>query len=458
MNLKINKIKSFKKFYIITCYLLCWLSISTTFNDLLFLQNLIESKIFHFNKMINFLRHSLIYLIFLSSIYFLLFSIIENKISFKKNLIFIILIIYFLLQIPGLILTNNSAENISFIISSLALISVLILSNTILDYKERQYLINITTLILLTVLLLTFFPKFLEFMKGVDKMYGGNQLSSELFLSKSSPRSSGLSRSALILIILMTIYSYKKKFFIQNFYNIIVFLLVAIISLYMSRVILFLSIFVLLYIFYLIEDKTLKNFVSFSVKFFLLPSLITVSLFYIHAMKKQTRENYDYIKKEKYTTEINSNIELYKQEKILNLDKHIRHFSLENFSSGRAEDWMQIFTKIKDTKIFLGYGAQGDRYLINQSASNGLIYAYSSSGLIGLLFFMYFSLIVFKKSLKILFNNNIEKEFKLHALIVIVLLLRSILETSYAVFSIDFIVLITSLSFYSNINDNKKDQ
>ena len=131
MNLKINKIKSFKKFYIITCYLLCWLSISTTFNDLLFLQNLIESKIFHFNKMINFLRHSLIYLIFLSSIYFLLFSIIENKISFKKNLIFIILIIYFLLQIPGLILTNNSAENISFIISSLALISVLILSNTI---------------------------------------------------------------------------------------------------------------------------------------------------------------------------------------------------------------------------------------------------------------------------------------------------------------------------------------
>ena len=119
---------------------------------------------------------------------------------------------------------------------------------------------------------------------------------------------------------------------------------------------------------------------------------------------------------------------------------------------------MQIFTKIKDTKIFLGYGAQGDRYLINQSASNGLIYAYSSSGLIGLLFFMYFSLIVFKKSLKILLNNNIGKEFKLHALIVIVLLLRSILETSYAVFSIDFIVLITSLSFYSNINGNKKDQ
>ena len=37
--------------------------------------------------------------------------------------------------------------------------------------------------------------------------------------------------------------------------------------------------------------------------------------------------------------------------------------------------------------IFYGYGSMGDRFLIGQTASNGFIYVYSSSGIIGLIFF-----------------------------------------------------------------------
>ena len=37
---------------------------------------------------------------------------------------------------------------------------------------------------------------------------------------------------------------------------------------------------------------------------------------------------------------------------------------------------------IKKSVIY-GYGAQGDRYLINQTASNGIIYSLSSSGILG---------------------------------------------------------------------------
>ena len=46
----------------------------------------------------------------------------------------------------------------------------------------------------------------------------------------------------------------------------------------------------------------------------------------------------------------------------------------------------KLLKKIKGKNIIYGFGAQGDRYLINQTASNGILYAYTSSGIIGLIF------------------------------------------------------------------------
>ena len=48
------------------------------------------------------------------------------------------------------------------------------------------------------------------------------------------------------------------------------------------------------------------------------------------------------------------------------------------------------FTKNFQLKIFFGYGSQADRFLINQNASNGLIYAISSSGIFGTIFLFFF--------------------------------------------------------------------
>ena len=53
-------------------------------------------------------------------------------------------------------------------------------------------------------------------------------------------------------------------------------------------------------------------------------------------------------------------------------DKPLRRLKVENLSSGRFEDWLLIFNNYPKDKIYYGLGAQGDRYLINQSASNGL--------------------------------------------------------------------------------------
>ena len=128
----------------------------------------------------------------------------------------------------------------------------------------------------------------------------------------------------------------------------------------------------------------------------------------------------------------------------------------DTFSSGRFDDWQEIFNKIKLKSLLLGYGSQADRYLINQSASNGLIYALISSGILGFMFYVFFSLMVLKKLLKNFLDVKKIKHLDFYSsLIVMVIFLRSILETSYAIFSIDLIILLTFLNVINLLKKKK---
>ena len=98
----------------------------------------------------------------------------------------------------------------------------------------------------------------------------------------------------------------------------------------------------------------------------------------------------------------------------------------------------------------------GDRILISQSASNAILYTYASSGLIGALLFIFLSSILFILVLKIIYandqkNNNLKI---ISALSIIIIMLRSILETSYAVFGIDFLILSSSLAILIKFKNN----
>ena len=84
-----------------------------------------------------------------------------------------------------------------------------------------------------------------------------------------------------------------------------------------------------------------------------------------------------------------------------------------------------------------------------------MIYALSSSGIIGITFYMSFSLLIIYQVLKLLLKSY--KEYfnvYLYSLIILVILLRSLLETSYAVFSIDFIIFIILLGRINDIKIN----
>ena len=122
-----------------------------------------------------------------------------------------------------------------------------------------------------------------------------------------------------------------------------------------------------------------------------------------------------------------------------------------NFSSGRVNDWYDLSKKIYLAPV-IGHGAQADRFLINQSASNGILYAVTSSGIIGLIFFIIFSFMAFYKSISNIINNKLRYETKILSLGILIILGRSVLESSYAVFSLDLILFCTII----NLIDLKK--
>ena len=137
-----------------------------------------------------------------------------------------------------------------------------------------------------------------------------------------------------------------------------------------------------------------------------------------------------------------------KSQRLLNKDKILT-------TSGRFNDWNTLIRKFdfKSNYLIFGYGSQGDRYLINQTASNGVLYALVSSGIIGLSFYLTFSFMAFLHIVKFFFKNkdkNIISYFSIFILIVIGV--RSLIESSYALFSIDFILFYMSFALTEKYN------
>tara|TARA_Y100000816_G_C26102416_1_gene584673 strand:- start:2781 stop:3392 length:612 start_codon:yes stop_codon:yes gene_type:complete len=127
-----------------------------------------------------------------------------------------------------------------------------------------------------------------------------------------------------------------------------------------------------------------------------------------------------------------------------------------SFSSFRFEDWNKLIKQNKS--IFYGYGTMGDRFLIGQTASNGFIYAYSSSGIIGVILFTIIFVRSAYLSTKIIFKSKfqIKKEnykYLVSSSLIIFFLFRSIVETSFANFGIDFLLFFISMSY---LEYNKK--
>lgn len=439
---------SIKEVFLIICYLICWFSISTKFEDVSYFYNTFNSSSIKISttNIINFFRQFLN----LSILPFLLFLFFKNfkKIKLKDELLFIFAFCYFFSQIFGIFLTDNSLNNLVYVISSLNILLIFYLAN--IFFKQEKYILFIyATFFMLLLIFLLNYKTFLVFfsMSRGDTLYTFFS-SSETYLGKDSPRSTGSSRTILLIYIISLIIFYK--FFLKH--NIIKLSLYAIMAcfviLFQSRtsIVLLISFVTLNYIF----EKKFSIFETF--RYFLVYLLTPIILMYSILILKDIVHSE--IIKEKYT---DTKIQIY-MNKINN--QFIRPMDpVSKFSSGRIEDWRNIFNKM-DQSIIYGYGAQGDRFLINQSASNGILYAYASSGLLGLIFFISFSIYSSMQILNIFFRSyqsNLIFPF-LSSIIIFIILLRSILESSYAVFSVDFIIIYTFLNYLKSLKLSQNER
>ncbi len=417
--------------FLIISYLICWFSISTSFNDIL---NFTKKETIYFNDIINFFRQFLNLIIF-PVLFIILIKEFKN-IKFKNEFLFTFASLYYLLQIPGLFLTDNSILNIIYIISTINILLIFILVNIYFDKKKYFVFFYITLLMLLLITTLNY-KTFVNFFYGESSstLYTFF-FSSETFLGKKSPRSTGSSRT-LLLILIISFFIFNDFLKKNNFLKFMTYILIStLILLFQSR-----TTFVLLITFILLNYIYQKNFsVKSTVKYFFTHILMPILFLYIILYSKEFFNNNEIFR-------ILTNQGL-KSSLVEITNNFQRPIDPDTYSSGRLEDWINIISKI-DGSLLYGYGAQGDRFLINQTASNGLIYAISSSGILGVIFFISFSIMSLWIVLKSLYKSiNLDLLIiNYSAIIVLILLLRSILESSYAVFSLDFIVIYTFINY-----------
>ena len=137
---------SFTEIFLICAYIICWLSISTSYQDII---NVYKHKLFDFNNIINSTRQILNILLFpLLSIFFL-----KNykNIFFSNEIIFIFSFFYFLFQLPGLFFTENSLLNICYIISAFNVLLIFILANIYFKKDNHIVFIKISLLMLIII-------------------------------------------------------------------------------------------------------------------------------------------------------------------------------------------------------------------------------------------------------------------------------------------------------------------
>ncbi len=429
--IKINKKilgYSFTEIFLICAYIICWLSISTSYQDII---NVYKDKLLDFNNIINSTRQLLNILLF--PLLLILFFKNYKNILFSNETVFIFSFFYFLIQLPGLFFTENSLLNICYIISAFNILLIFILANIYFKKENYSVFIKITFLMLVLISCLNYkaIVNFFQVEEGYVLYTFFN--SSETFMGKDSPRSTGSSRTFLFLFIvsLIVFQRFLKKNYITK--NIFYFLIASLIILFQSRTTLVLLIFFLILNFLFEKNFSFNGWMKFFLISFIMPIIFVYSTL---ILKANTFNENSFALEEGNFNVMNS--------------QTIRPMDPETYSSGRIDDWNSIIDKI-DESIIYGYGSQGDRFMIQQTASNGLLYALSSSGILGLLFFIFLSLnyffVICKNFLSSFKSNNKEKFYI--STIIFLILLRSLLESSYAVFSVDFIIIYT---FFSILN------
>lgn len=394
-------------------------------------------------SMLNQLRMFMPFIIFLISFFFYI-KIIPNKKKINDQFnrfipFYIILLSYFIFSINNL----DNYYNLYWILIMFFIVSVFYFTENNSQILNTFLIISSIFLILVSGITLS---------KIIYTMYTNPDIlfnfygyigssNQNNFLSEQLPRATGISRINLFLfIIISNLIFFLKSKRSQNFCLVFAIFFGFFSLVFQSRTVSGMYLIYLL-LFCLIYFKKFFKYKFFFIIIFLTPILLSFlyqSYFSYKYLKKFGNNNVSYFNKK--------NFDPYK-----NL---LRKNKSETLKSTRYLLWAESI-KIIQQNPFKGYGIQADRRLIGDSIHNSILYIVICGGLLGffgyliLLYFIFIKIIKFIRFKK--FNNYFHN---VSITILLIILARSLLETSYAIMSIDFLMFILSYSIINCYNKN----
>ncbi len=440
-------------FYIFTFWFLLWAAINT-------LPEEINGFGVSFIKSINALRILLPIIISILSFFFLIkinFLYLKNIRNFKFHKIIqnsnFLFLIYFFIQVLGIYNNNFSIYNFDslfLIYLGTGTISIFLLINYYNLEKVLKYLMFFTIFI---IVLVTIYISSISFKKTglTDFTYiYGLILADSLFLHQEMPRITGLSRlwAVISLFALIIFYNTDNKY-IKYFIFIFIILLTAIIWAAQSRGTL-ICYFLLIILITLFNIKKVFKKILYIISFIFVPVIIYTLIVSTFAISDKNSSNVNIYENN------SSNVNIYK-------DVIYKSRIIDNkTSSGRLEIWSDILNKFDKTRFF-GYGPQADRNLVGReltkkfsnNASNLYIYAFACGGYIAVIIFLIINIQIIKNLYQVVFERKLflsknNFEIKYSAALLLFFLIRGLIENSYSLFSIDFLLVIISMSIIKN--------
>ena len=451
--------------FIILSWIALWFSIDTHIN-LGQIKNLSLIALFHNTRIL-----IAFFTIFISTI-LILYIVLKKEIKIfnNTNSTLFLFLFYFILQIIGLKRNSElefNIENLYLIILAIGSLNIFLIVNFLKLTKILKYILYLTIIMLAVFLIILVFKKInsstLFPQSGALDLYSFIH-PEEKFLNREYPRITGISRMlAIVNLALIIFLEFNNKLksilllILAGFFSSIIWGM-------QSRGTIICFFFSLLVICFYLKNINFKKALSLIFILFFLPAII-----FEYSRPIVFKKNYESIINLKLENEKkqNDNKNIEDQKEIIKKDQ-IRILETKH-SSGRIDLWKGLIDKYDKNKLF-GYGPQADRILLGKdydrtyaysnNVSNGLIYAFACGGYLAALIiiiiyyriFTYISYIFIKKK----FLKKMPSVVKISIILLIFLSIRSLVENSFALFSVDFLLFLISITIIENfINKNK---
>ena len=443
------------KIFFLSLFLVLWAAINSKAYDILYFYTDITNLTFF----INFLRSIGPSIILFCLLTFILKNYFSKK-NFSKNIILFYFILFIIIQIIGFYLNpKNYSDLYEYDFAFSIIKNNEFFTRTFLLYDQNYYLINLLSVVFFFFLLNSFnnqvYYKYLfiinilililinipigvlaykEFLLSSNLTAYWNKMTApeSMILSQSVPRVTGLSRSLIIIYIFLICYAFFKKN-LSNKTLFLIFLLIlgSLIWSLQSRAAVYSLFFFNLLIISLSENKVKKK--IFTILILCIGPIIIHNLISYASFKIKNQN----------TNQMEISVDRFKNQNRVTLVD----------TTGRIEIWKNIIDQASTAPIF-GKGSQADRWYLDRidkwknNASSSLFYSLICGGLLGVIT----CVLIMYETIKLLLNCVLKLKFFRKKndnhyysafFILIFLLLRSIVENSFMIFSIDNLIFLS---------------